>query len=289
LFAVHWLAWTYEYVFLYDNYFNAVFSALAVLFLVFMAYHEYLDYTWHEETHNLKWFAGIIFFCGIVYYSIEYNPYVAAAVIYPVAWLTISVMNGLGLTPSGREMYLDEINFSDPSNVYVPIVPENINIILACTAIQAILIFAAVILFVSAERRKKLKALFVTTFTIYSLNIVRNVATIWLVGTGTTSFYFAHEILGKIFSFIVLIILAFWTFTVLPEILDNFYGFLDLRFRNKPGMIVDGFVKLPAKPKPRSKSEESTASKQSKSNTKIKSVGRPKSDEKSEINKNNRS
>lgn len=244
LFAVHWLIWTVEYI-LEFNYFNSVFSAMAVIFLLYMAFHEFRDYTWKENTESLKWLSGVVFLAGFSYYLISYNPYAAAAVIYPVAWLTVSLMNGLNLLPTGEKLFLSEINYSDPSQVYVPIPPANVNIILACTAIQAIIIFAAVILFTSSPIRLRLKVFAVNFGLIYSLNIVRNVSTIWLVGTGTLSFPQAHEGLGKIFSLIVLMLLAYWTFMKLPEILDNFFGLMDLRFRNKPGMIVDGFVVLP--------------------------------------------
>jgi archaeosortase A (PGF-CTERM-specific) len=248
LFAIHWLLWTLEYALVQGNYFNAVFTILAVGFFIFLIYQEFLDYTWKEETYSLKWFTGVIFFGGIVYYLIGYNPVLEAAVIYPVAWLTANLMNVLGLLPTGETLSLGPTSYADPHNVYIPIEPVGINIILACTAIQAILIFAAVILFVSAPMKNRMKAFFVTTGIIYSLNIVRNISTIWLVSTGTYSFYFAHEVLGKVFSLIVLMILAFWTFTVLPEILDNIYGLADLRFRNRKGMVVDGYIVLPELP-----------------------------------------
>jgi archaeosortase A (PGF-CTERM-specific) len=237
-----------EYALVQSNYFNAVFTILAVGFFIFLIYQEFLDYTWKEETYSLKWFTGVIFFGGIIYYLIGYNPVLEAAVIYPVAWLTVSFMNVLGLLPTGETLALGPTDFTDSQNVFIPIEPVGVNIILACTAIQAILIFAAVILFVSAPLKNRLKAFLVTTGIIYSLNIVRNISTIWLVSTGTYSFYFAHEVLGKIFSLIVLMILAFWTFTVLPEILDNIYGLADLRFRNRKGMVVDGYIVLPELP-----------------------------------------
>ena len=267
LFTVHWCMWTYEYA-SYDNWFNAVFTAGAVLFLMFMAYHEFLDYKWQEETQSLKWFAGIICFGGFAYYLISYSPVVAAAVIYPVAWLTAGIMNALGLQPTGEVLTLGAIDYTTPSNVFVPIDPVKINIILACTAIQAIIIFASVIISTPVSRERKLKALAVTIGTIYPLNILRNVATIWLVGTGTMSFVMAHEYLGKIFSLIVLIILAYWTFIYLPEILDNIYGFIDLKYRKKPGMVVDGYVVVPEevweKSKPQVKKEDKKSKKSGK-------------------------
>ena len=48
------------------------------------------------------------------------------------------------------------------------------------------------------------------------------------------SFAFMHHVVGKIGSLVVLIILAFFAFTVLPELYDNIMGLLDLPKRKGP-------------------------------------------------------
>jgi archaeosortase A (PGF-CTERM-specific) len=250
LFGIHWFFWTVDYFFVIRDPFNGAFTAGGFILLFYLAYHEFLDHIWEEESASLKWLAGIVFFAGMAYYLIQAIPQLAAAMIYPVAWLSASIMNVLGLNPvDGQLIALGEINYLDPTDVSIPLhyAGAPISIILACTAIQAIIIFAAVILFTPVERRERLKVLGVNVGVIYPLNIVRNIATIWLVGAWGWDFEVVHGTYGKIFSLLILMALAYYTFMKIPEILDNIYDLFDLRFRNKPGMIVDGYMVLPKK------------------------------------------
>jgi exosortase/archaeosortase len=77
--------------------------------------------------------------------------------------------------------------------------------------------------------------------------LVRNVSIIYLVDTAGMNFYStgwhlgAHDI-GKIFSFIVLIILALIVFELLPELHENIVHIVELRRRKEKGMVVDGRI-----------------------------------------------
>ncbi|MDY6959518.1 MAG: archaeosortase A, partial [Halobacteriota archaeon] len=101
----------------------------------------------------------------------------------------------------------------------------SIRIILACTAIESIALFAGVILSVKAPRDRKFWAFMASVPVIYLMNLLRNVIVTtayvnsWF-GTPAHSFHIAHNVLAKIGSMIVLIIIAYAVFTILPEVLD---------------------------------------------------------------------
>ena len=129
----------------------------------------------------------------------------------------------------------------------------SISIILACTGIEAIVIFLGA--FIAFEPRKepwkgykkvsrtvkgymkmssrerRVRALLYTIPPIWVLNIVRNVSIIYLVDNNITSFDVAHGYAGKAFSFLVLLALAMIVFDLVPEIYDDL---LDLYRLGKP-------------------------------------------------------
>ena len=111
------------------------------------------------------------------------------------------------------------------------------SIIIACTGLGAMAIFAGAILAVRAPRDRKLKALAVSIPVIYAANLVRNVfiATMygeqrmqWFVGPITTlfgteapkvSYYIADRILAQFGSVVALIVITLFVVRQLPEIL----------------------------------------------------------------------
>ncbi|MDI9646586.1 MAG: archaeosortase A [Archaeoglobales archaeon] len=98
-----------------------------------------------------------------------------------------------------------------------------VEIILACTAIESIALFAGATLGVDAPKNRRLKAFFLSVPTIYILNIFRNVFVIASFGYswfGEKSFYIAHNVVAKIFSTIALVAIAYAVFTLLPELLE---------------------------------------------------------------------
>ena len=117
--------------------------------------------------------------------------------------------------PSG--IYSTSSSFHE---VYKPI-----EIILACTAIQSMALFTGVVFGVTAPIGRKLKAFLVSVPVIYGLNILRNALVgaayfeQWF-GSPLHSFFIAHDVLARIGSMIVLIVIAYAVFVILPEALD---------------------------------------------------------------------
>ena len=122
-------------------------------------------------------------------------------------------------------VYMDTPPFINTTNCFVHEDCGSVQIILACTAIQSMVLFTGLIFGVNAPLSRKLKAFAVSIPTIYVLNIVRNVFVAaayfgqWF-GSPNESFYIAHEVLARIGSIIALVAIAYAVFMILPEILD---------------------------------------------------------------------
>ncbi len=116
-------------------------------------------------------------------------------------------------------------------SVYKPI-----EIILACTAIQSMVLFTGLVFGVNAPVDRKLKAFVVSVPTIYVLNIVRNVFVAaayfeqWF-GSPLQSFYIAHGVIARIFVMISLIVVAYAVFVILPEALNLIEDFFNYFFK----------------------------------------------------------
>ena len=82
--------------------------------------------------------------------------------------------------------------------------------------------------------KRKMYGLLVTVLPIYLLNMVRNAGIAYLLAEDVTSFYVAHNILGKGGSLLALIVLLFVVIKVIPEVFDEILALTDLSKRNGP-------------------------------------------------------
>jgi len=102
----------------------------------------------------------------------------------------------------------------------------DIEIVLACTAIESIALFSGLILATHAPWRRRLMALFASVPVIYVLNLFRNafvvIATgyLWFSSDPYESFYVAHAVLAKVGSTLALVAIAYVVLRLLPELLD---------------------------------------------------------------------
>lgn len=239
---------------------NALFAMFGVFFFNYFAYHELVSYRRHEDPRALAWLTGTAFITTGVYFLTHK--------IQPVSqWLILRVSEQTEwlLHAFGQDVVRDG-GFPEGSLIYYPdqfgggFFP--IQIILACTAIQSIMIFAGGILALrpprlgegvsgKASQFEKLKptytsrrvwALLLTVPLIYVLNLFRNVIIIWMSGqeeavlfsTNDAAFWFAHNVIGKGGSLVAMIIIAFIVFQILPELYDSIIGLLDLKERRGP-------------------------------------------------------
>ena len=206
-----------------EDYVNAFFCFIALPIFLYLAVQEEVSFRTGEEHPGLDFMAGAAFIAGLPYFIIDRFPEVAGALIYSVAKQSVWLFNLM----SGE-------NFTALPPTYVDgelgsLVPEvNVRIVLACTAIQSMLIAAGVVLANHGKNIQKLKALVMNVVVIYALNIFRNAGVIYLVYYDIVDFETAHNTIAKTGSLIALIILLFITFEMIPELYDDIVSVVKL-------------------------------------------------------------
>lgn len=109
-----------------------------------------------------------------------------------------------------------------------------VSIILACTALQSIMLFVGLFMGTGASWRKRLIASAIVAVVVYVLNLVRNTGIIWFYGQGEASFWMMHDLVGKGGSLVAMVAIAFASFAWFPEFLKELVGVLDLYHRDGP-------------------------------------------------------
>jgi exosortase/archaeosortase family protein len=235
---------------------NVTFTSIAPPVFVFVAYQEYLSYRWDEDNPSLRWLVGTAWIAGLIYYGFDRIPQMTAAIVYVVAAQSIWFGQMFGY---GNEFSVGSIHWDgEPLSVSIDNAP--VNIILGCTGIEAIVIFVGAALATQLERdpwavyrnpdvpkflrlrsmsmeERMTRALLYAISIVWVGNLLRNVLIIYLVdpnGPYGWEFDFVHSDLAKTFSFGILLGLAFVTFNLIPEMLDNISGIRDLTKRKSP-------------------------------------------------------
>lgn len=120
--------------------------------------------------------------------------------------------------------------FSPDGNHYITAV----SIILACTALQSIMVFVGLFAGTVAPLRKKVGASLLVGGLVYVLNLIRNTGIIWFYGQGHASFWIMHDAIGKGGSLVAMVLIAFGVFRWFPEFFTALVGVLDLVERDGP-------------------------------------------------------
>jgi archaeosortase A (PGF-CTERM-specific) len=207
LFALFWLGQIDHYLAI-EDYFNVALFLGAGLLSFYMAW---IVMSRGFSSKACYWASYAAAVCGIIY--------------FPFAEISVLQVGLIGFTTQMTAKMLQFLS--------IPVIMENWNImslngrsvqiILACTAIESIALFAGVILSVQAPLSRRLAALSASTLSIYLLNIVRNGFVLMAYGWswfGEGSFDIAHNIIAKIGSTIALLAISYLVFLLLPELLS---------------------------------------------------------------------
>jgi len=236
---------------------NALFCAAAVPFFGYLAFHEYLSVLWKTEYEPLRWLAGMTVVAGGIYFFVERVPLIAGWLINVVAEQSVWILRVFDVEAS-----LGPIDYGEGSRIYRPgsehqevrvaieggiwknPLSPSVNIVLACTALQSMIIFVGGVICTKAPLDRRFYAFLATIPPIYILNLIRNAGVIWLTYEhvwGDDTFFWSHAVLGKVGSLIALIFLAVAVFHFLPEMQDSILGVIDLPLREPP----EGSPRLP--------------------------------------------
>ncbi len=206
-----------DYYFEENNFLYPLMAALSVPFLYITAKYLLRE---DERALNLSRAAAVAF---IIYAPFQYIPSVGD-------WL-------IGVVVGEIIWVLDMLHFS-VSLADWNIITRNdfrVEIILGCTGIQSIAIMLGVAAAVPTTTKQKVLAFLIIAPTIYFLNLLRNAFVImayteqwfpyWpeIAGNGETgyeSFFWAHNVIAEITALIILVIIAYGLFTIIPKLGD---------------------------------------------------------------------
>ena len=117
-----------------------------------------------------------------------------------------------------------------------------VNIVLACTALQAYAVAASLMLSTRDPWRRKALALGIVLPVTWVMNLVRNVVVIYFFGIRGDAFELVHNWYGKTLSLAVLLVLIFVAFKLLPELYLNINGLFELPWRKRADHDYRKFV-----------------------------------------------
>ena len=202
------IAWIFKAPYYYSigDYFNTTVVILAFLFFVGMGIRIFTAKT-------LKTFIDVTAFSALaaaVYFPFAFEPTLNKLIIEVVANQTSILASYLGFE---MQVNGDVVTLNN----------HEVQIILACTGIESMALFAGATLGIRAEWSRKIKAFLISVPVIYILNLLRNVfvtvsfAYEWF---GENSFYIAHHIISKVLATVALILISLAVFRLLPELAD---------------------------------------------------------------------
>ena len=209
---------------------------------------------------HLKWLRGMIFFSGTPYLLVAQIPHLNRIAIIFVAFQVTLFMRwtGSGDVQLGEfivktgDLPGEEVSWDLWTGnkwwLFEPL-PENgmfvellnsdggsigINFVLACTALQSIIVFVGAIIAVNTRWKSKFRTLLIIIPLIHALNLFRNAGLIWLHANypdwkwlGLDIFDFGHSYASKVLSLFAMFLMALVIFEILPKLHSNVLGVID--------------------------------------------------------------
>jgi len=200
-----------------------------------------------KDANALRWFRGAVGAAGLPYLLIAHVPILNILAIWFVAWQSAALLSFAGGSDvtlgetfanqsdgtsvqwenwDGNQWFLTEemSEYSFHTELLVNGEPIYINFVLACTAIQSMIIFVGAISVLDIDWKKRVRALFIALSLIHILNLFRNAGLIWLqLGypdwrwLNLTIFEFGHSYASRFVSLGAMFLLALVLFEMLPQ------------------------------------------------------------------------
>jgi archaeosortase A len=206
IFGIFWFSQLGHYLAI-EDYFNVVLFLAAGLMSFYMAW-VVMKKGFTSKAYLWASYAAAV--CGVIYFPFAEIEPLQFALIRFTTLITVGALQLISVPVIMQNWNMMTLN------------GRSVEIILACTSIESIALFAGLILSVQAPIGRRLAALAVATVSIYLLNIVRNGFVIMAYGWswfGTDSFEIAHNIIAKAGSVAALLAISYLVFLLLPELL----------------------------------------------------------------------
>jgi archaeosortase A (PGF-CTERM-specific) len=206
-----------DFYFQENNFLYPLMAALSVPFLFITAKYLLLE---DERALNLSRAAAVAF---IIYAPFEYIPMLGDWLISVVVGQIVWVLDILHFNVSLADWNIITRN------------SFRVEIILGCTGIQSIAIMLGVAAAVPTTPKQKILAFLIIAPTIYFLNLLRNAFVImayteqWFPywpeiasngEIGYESFFWAHNVIAELTALIILVMIAYGLFTIIPRLGD---------------------------------------------------------------------
>ena len=211
LFSVHWLKQPAHYLAIGDHFNVALTLGVAVVSI----YLGWLILARGCASRPCDWATSAVAIGGFAYFPFAEIALFREALIGGTAAFTLLLLHALDVPAVAGD------------GSVITLYGRSVEIVLACTAIESIALFAGVVLSVRAPLKRKAVALLATVPVIYALNLLRNVFVVVAYGGGwfgDNSFYIAHHVIAKAGSAVALFAIAYIVFLLLPELLDMIEG-----------------------------------------------------------------
>ncbi|MGC9515205.1 archaeosortase A [Methanocrinis sp.] len=207
LFGVHWLKQPAHYLAIGDH-FNV---GLTLAVALFSFYLSWIILARRCHSRSCYWAGSAVAIGGFAYFPFAEIAPLREWLIGGTAELTLALLNSFGVPAIAT------------GGGFITLYGHSVQIILPCTAIESMALFAGVVLSVRAPLKRKVAALLASVPVIYALNLFRNIFVVMAYGEewfGESSFYLAHHVIAKAGSAVALFAIAYVVFMLLPELLE---------------------------------------------------------------------
>ncbi len=231
LFGLRWGLSTPGFFFVEHNILYTVLCILSVPLTIYAAFLMIRD-----QRESLMVITKSVALSSIFYFPFAYFPWLGDWIISVTTSLTLTLVNAMG-NNAVESIQLVMANGVQETHHIITLNGMQVDIILACTAIQSMAIFVGVVGCIKAPMDRMIKAFLVSVPVIYVLNLIRDTFVVAAFGnqwfqffpdaisswTGEpaswTSFFWAHDVFAETGSLIALVIISYTVISLLPETL----------------------------------------------------------------------
>lgn len=237
-----------RYYFEIDDLVLTIMTAFALPIAVALVIAEARSLTARDRA-ALNWARGCVAYAGGPYLLVAHIPWLSVLAIWFVASQVAMFLSFTGTadiklgntyvnTDDGRQYLWEEWDgnkwFMTDGFAEHPFQTElimadggfiGINFVLACTALQSMIVFVGAISVLDVERKRRIRALLFTVPIIHILNLFRNAGLIWMHRSyegweylGLSMFEFGHSYASRVVSLFAMFIMAIAMFELLPEL-----------------------------------------------------------------------